>query len=80
VSGRISKCGDRLNRSSLFEAANVLLTRIERWSSLKARAIRLAKRRGVNKAKVALACKLAALLHRLWRDGTTFRWTTEAAT
>ena len=79
VSGRISKCGDRLTRSYLFEAANVLLTRVERWSSLKAWAIRLAKRSGAKKAKVALARKLAALLHRLWQDGTTFRWTTEAA-
>jgi transposase len=79
VSGRISKCGDRLTRSYLFEAANVLLTRVERWSSLKAWAIRLAKRSGAKKAKVALARRLAALLHRLWQDGTTFRWTTEAA-
>jgi transposase len=80
LSGRISKCGDRLTRSYLFEAANVLLTRVERWSSLKAWAIRLSKRSGAKKAKVALARKLAALLHRLWQDGTTFRWTTEATT
>ena len=79
VSGRISKCGDRLTRSYLFEAANVLLTRVERWSSVKAWAIRMAKRSGAKKAKVALARKLAILLHRLWRDGTTFRWTKEAA-
>ena len=45
MSGRISKCGDRLTRSYLFEAANVLLTRVERWSSVKAWAIRMAKRR-----------------------------------
>jgi transposase len=78
VSGRISKCGDRLTRSYLFEAANVLLTRVERWSSLKAWAVRLSKRCGAKKAKVALARKLATLLHRLWQDGTTFRWTAEA--
>jgi transposase len=78
LSGRISRCGDRLTRSYLFEAANVLLTRVERWSSLKAWAIRLSKRSGAKKAKVALARKLAALLHRLWQDGTTCRWTTEA--
>jgi transposase len=78
VSGRISKCGDRLTRSYLYEAANVLLTRVERWSFLKAWTFRLAKRSGAKKAKVALARKLAALLHRLWRDGTTFSWTTEA--
>ena len=78
MSGRISRCGDRLTRSYLYEAANVLLTRVERWSFLKAWAFRLAKRSGPKKAKVALARKLAALLHRLWRDGTTFRWTREA--
>jgi transposase len=51
----------------------------ERWSSLKAWAIRLAKRSGAKKSKVALARKLATLLHRLWQDGTTFRWTAQAA-
>ena len=49
-------------------------------SPLKAWATKLAKRSGAKKAKVALARKLAALLHRLWQDGTTFRWTAEAAT
>jgi transposase len=78
VSGRISKCGDRLTRSYLFEAANVLLTRVYRWSSLKAWAMRIKKRSGAKTAKVALARKLAVLLHRLWREGTTFRWTSEA--
>ena len=43
VSGRISKCGDRLTRSYLFEAANVLLTRVKRWSALKAWAMRIKK-------------------------------------
>jgi transposase len=52
----------------LFEAANVLLTRVERWLSLKAWAMRLARRSGATKAKVALARKLAALLRRLWQD------------
>jgi transposase len=78
VSGRISKCGDGLTRSYLFEAANVLLTRVKRWSPLKAWAVRLAKRVGAKKAKVALARKLAVVLHQLWRHGTTFRWTAEA--
>jgi transposase len=59
VSGRISKCGDRLTRSYLFEAANVLLTRVERWSSLKAWAIRLAKKEGESRAR-AQARRLAA--------------------
>jgi transposase len=72
--GRISKRGDGLMRSYLFEAANVLLTRV---SMLKAWGMRLAKRSGATRAKVALARKLAVILHRLWRDGTSFRWSTQ---
>ena len=53
--GRISKCGDELVRSYLFEAAGVLLTRVQRWSPLKAWAVRLAQHSGFNKARVALA-------------------------
>ena len=75
--GRISKCGDALMRTYLFEAANVLLTRVQAWSTLKAWGTRLVKRIGVTKAKVALARKLAVILHRMWRDGTTFRWSTQ---
>ena len=52
--GRISKCGDKMLRSYLYEAANVLLTRVAKWSALKAWGIRLAKRSGLRKAKVAL--------------------------
>src|SRR5262245_37731128 len=52
--GRISKCGDKLLRSYLYEAANVLLTRVAKWSALKAWGIRLAKRSGLRKAKVAV--------------------------
>ena len=62
--GRISKCGDAMLRSYLYEAANVLLTRVAKWSVLKAWGIRLAKRSGVRKAKVAVARKLAVILHR----------------
>src|SRR5512143_2185705 len=75
--GRISKRGDGLMRSYLFEAANVLLTRVSTWSTLKAWGMRLAKRSGATKAKVAIARKLAVILHRLWRDGTSFRWSTK---
>jgi transposase len=60
--GRISKCGDKMLRSYLYEAANVLLTRVAKWSALKAWGIRLAKRRGLRKAKVAVARKLAVIL------------------
>src|SRR4029077_20029140 len=49
--GRISKCGDKMLRTYLYEAANVLLTRIEKWSALKAWGIRLAKRSGLRKAQ-----------------------------
>src|SRR6478609_6641894 len=72
--GRISKCGDKMLRSYLYEAANVLLTRVARWSALKAWGIRVAKRTGLRKAKVAVARKLAVVLHRMWIDGTDFKW------
>jgi transposase IS116/IS110/IS902 family protein len=67
--GRISKCGDKMLRSYLYEAANVLLTRVAKWSALKAWGIRLAKRSGLRKAKVAVARKLAVILHRMWVEG-----------
>jgi len=72
--GRISKCGDAMLRSYLYEAANVLLTRVESWSTLKAWGIRLAKCTSLRKAKVAVARKLAVILHRMWIDGTDFIW------
>lgn len=74
--GRISKCGDSLVRAYLFEAATVLLTRAEKWCALKAWGLRIAKRSGMKKAKVAVARKMAVIMHRLWRDGGTFHWTT----
>ena len=79
-SGRISKCGDRMARSYLFAAAGVLLTRIDRWCKLKAWGLRIAKRSGGKKARVAVARKLAVLMHRMWRDGTTFQWKGEMTT
>jgi transposase len=78
--GRISKCGDGLLRTYLFEAANVLLTKIQRWSALKAWGIRLAKRVGFKKAKVAVARKLAVLMHRMLITGETFRWSEKEVT
>jgi transposase len=75
--GRISKCGDKMLRSYLYEAANVLLTRVARWSALKAWGIRLAKRTGLRKAKVAVARKLAVILHRMWIEGTQFKWSSK---
>jgi transposase len=73
--GRISRCGDVMLRSSLYEAALVVLTGPGRWNSLKAWGIAVARRRGMQKAIVAVARKLAIVLHRMWRDDTDFRWT-----
>jgi len=77
-SGRISKCGDARMRSLLFEAATCLILRVRRFSPLKAWAMRLAARKGLRKAAVATARKLAVILFVLWRDATTFRWKSEA--
>ena len=63
----------------LFEVAGVLLTRVPKWSALKAWGMRLAKRNGLRKAKVAVARKLAVILHRMWVDGTEFNWLTKEA-
>lgn len=72
--GRISKAGDAMVRTALYEAANVMLTRAVRFSALKAWGMKVAARQGARKAKVALARKLAVVLHRMWVEGTTFRW------
>ena len=77
VTGSITKVGDRMVRTALYEAASVMLTRTVRFSALKAWAMAVAKRRGTKKAKVALARKLAVILHRMWVDGTTFCWTNQ---
>ena len=72
VVGRISKIGDRGVRALLYEAAHVILTRPVRGSALKRWALAVAKRAGMRKAKVALARKLAVVLHRMLVDGTGF--------
>ena len=77
--GAISKCGDEMMRVMLYEAAQILLVRSTRWSWLKAWAMQIARRRGMKKAIVALARRLAVVMHRIWVDGTTFRWTREEA-
>lgn len=76
-SGRISKRGDGAMRALLYEAASVLINRVQRFSPLKAWAVRLAARKGFKKAAVAAARKIAVIMLRLWRDGTTFAWTRE---
>ena len=59
-------------RVALYEAANVILTRAVRGSDLKSWVLRVAQRASMKKAKVALARKLAVVLHRMLADGTTF--------
>jgi transposase len=72
ITGRISKVGDGSVRTALYEAAHILLTRPIKGGALKSWAMRLAKRAGMKKAKVALARKLAGVLHRMWLDTTAF--------
>ena len=64
-------------RKLLYEAANILIQRVSRFSPLKAWAMRLAEKKGLKKATVATARKLAVILTRIWRDGTVFAWTKE---
>ena len=78
-SGRISRCGDEMMRVMLYEAAHIMLIRTNKWSWLKAWAMQIARRRGMKKAIVALARRLAVIMHRIWVDGTEFQWTREAA-
>jgi transposase len=77
--GAISKCGDEMMRVMLYEAAQILLVRSTRWSWLKVWAMQIARRRGLKKAIVALARRLAVIMHRIWVDGTEFRWARQAA-
>jgi transposase len=72
VTGRISKIGDAGVRTMLYEAANVILTKPVKGSSLKSWATRLANRAGIRKPKLALARKLAVVLHRMLADDTEF--------
>ena len=78
-SGRISKRGDGLTRTHLYEAANALLTRGAASSDLKDWGLRLAKKAGFRKAKTAVARKLAVILHATWKNGTEFRRQTAGA-
>ena len=78
-SGAISKCGDEMVRAMLYEAAHIMLVRSTRWSWLKAWAMKIAKKRGMKKAIVALARRLAVVMHRMWMDGTEFQCTREGA-
>ncbi len=72
--GRISKAGDPMLRHALYEAANSLLARVKRDCALRTWGLALASAKGAKRARVAVARKLAALLHTLWRSGTSFQW------
>jgi transposase len=78
--GGISKSGDSMLRTVLYEAAQVLLTQARNWSWLKAWGMKVAQRRGQRRAIVAVARRLAVILHRMWTDGTDFRWGREPGT
>jgi transposase len=80
IQGRISRCGDELARTALYEAAHTLLTRSRKWSSLRAWGMKIAKHRGMARARVAVARKLAVILHRMWIDGAAFRFGREPVT
>lgn len=75
VQGRISKAGDGEVRHPLYEAANIMLTKFRGFSSLKAWGLKIAKKRGHKRACVAVARKLAVIMHAMWRDGSEFRFT-----
>ena len=77
--GGVSKCGDALRRTMLYEAAHSLLTHSGKWSWLKAWGVRVAQRRGMRRAIVAVARRLAVVLHRMWVDGSEFRWRRDSA-
>ncbi|MGA7326250.1 MAG: IS110 family transposase, partial [Rhodomicrobium sp.] len=71
--GRISRRGDCMVRSCLFEAAKVIVSRSAKPSALQSWGRDLAERIGNKKATMAVARKLAVILHRMWRDGTFFQ-------
>ena len=80
ITGRISKIGDEGVRTALYEAGHIILTRpLKGCTALKSWAMRLAKRAGMKKAKVALARKLAVIMHRMLVDGTLFKSAAVAA-
>lgn len=74
IRGKISRCGDELARTALYEAARTPLVRGRKWSSLRAWGMKLAQRRGMARARVAVARKLAVIPHRMWSDATGFRF------
>jgi transposase len=77
-SGGITRAGDAGVRRALYQAANVLIHHSRGWCALKSWAVRLAKRRGLGRAKVALARKLAVVLHKMWTADQDYRLKAQA--
>ncbi|WP_352997936.1 transposase [Mesorhizobium sp. M1273] len=76
----ISKCGDVAMRSTPYQASLALLTRSTKNSGIRAWGLAVAKRRGFRRTVVAVARKLAIVMHRVWADGTEYHWESKAAT
>lgn len=74
ISGGVSRRGDLMTRTHLVQAATVLLTRSEKWCSVKSWGIKVAKRRGLMKARIAVARKLTIVMHKMWLSGEDYRW------
>jgi transposase len=72
----ISKFGNSMTRAHLVQAATILLYSSKKWSSLRAWGMKIAKRRGSHIARIAVARKLAVILHRMWITEQDFRWST----
>ncbi len=79
IEGHISKCGDGEVRTVLYEAASAMLVRSKQWCGIKAWGVRIAAKRGHKRAVVAVACKLAVVMHRMWIDGSAFPFAAEDA-
>ena len=77
--GRISKCGDRVVRQALYDAAGSLLRRCRKACALRTWGLRIMKRSGIQKATVAVSRKLAVIMHRMWLDGSEFRWSRDSS-
>jgi transposase len=73
-SGRISKSGDQLLRHLLTEAAASMLMRTSKWCALKHWGVKLAGKIGMGKAVVAVARKMAIIMHTMWLTGEVFRF------
>jgi len=71
--------GDEMMPIMLYGAAQIILVRSTKWSWPKAWAMKIARHRGMKKAIVALALRSAVIMHRIWVDGTDFRWIREVA-